>query len=190
MSALKSSQQEKFAQLCACGVIPSDAYREAYPKSKNWKDKTVWEKSSRLYNDGKVQARIAELVQAAAKRAEIDAAYVLKRLVEIDQMDVADILDDDGSVKAIARWPKIWRQYLSGMDLAEMYAGAGDDKQIVGVLKKIKWPDKVKNLELLGKHLNVGAFVEKIDMTTKGESLNKGRSLDDFYQEAHVSAKP
>jgi hypothetical protein len=29
--------------------------------------------------------------------------------------------------------------------------------------KKIKWPDKVKNLELLGKHIAVGAFKEKIE---------------------------
>ena len=26
------------------------------------------------------------------------------------------------------------------------------------MLKKIKWPDKVKNLELLGKHVDVNAF--------------------------------
>jgi phage terminase small subunit len=29
------------------------------------------------------------------------------------------------------------------------------------LLKKIKWPDKVKNLELLGKHISVQAFKEQ-----------------------------
>ncbi|CCK05649.1 Phage terminase small subunit [Cronobacter sakazakii 696] len=29
------------------------------------------------------------------------------------------------------------------------------------LLKKIKWPDKVKNLELLGKHISVMAFKEQ-----------------------------
>lgn len=29
------------------------------------------------------------------------------------------------------------------------------------LLKKIKWPDKVKNLELLGKHVSVQAFKEQ-----------------------------
>ena len=31
------------------------------------------------------------------------------------------------------------------------------------LLKKIKWPDKVKNLELLGKHIDVNAFKETVD---------------------------
>ncbi len=37
-------------------------------------------------------------------------------------------------------------------------AGEGDN---AGLLKKIKWPDKVKNLELLGKHVDVQAFKEQ-----------------------------
>jgi phage terminase small subunit len=40
------------------------------------------------------------------------------RLVEIDQMDVIDILNDDGSLKPIREWPKIWRTTLSGFDLS------------------------------------------------------------------------
>lgn len=31
------------------------------------------------------------------------------------------------------------------------------------LLKKIKWPDKVKNLELLGKHVSVQAFKEQME---------------------------
>ncbi|MCL0196158.1 hypothetical protein M2T54_29260, partial [Klebsiella pneumoniae] len=37
---------------------------------------------------------------------------------EIDQMDVLDILNDDGSLKPIREWPKIWRTTLSGFDLS------------------------------------------------------------------------
>ncbi|NGE23598.1 terminase small subunit, partial [Klebsiella pneumoniae] len=36
---------------------------------------------------------------------------------------------------------------------------AGDSTVL---LKKIKWPDKVKNLELLGKHISVQAFREQV----------------------------
>lgn len=38
-----------------------------------------------------------------------------------------------------------------------------DETTIENILKKIKWPDKVKNLELLGKHISVQAFKEQID---------------------------
>lgn len=35
------------------------------------------------------------------KRLRVSADYVLLRLVEIDQMDVLDILNDDGGLKPI-----------------------------------------------------------------------------------------
>ena len=117
--------------------------------------------------NGAITGRIAQLRINVIQRAEIDASYVLRRLVEIDEMDVADILNADCSLLPISEWPKVWRQYLSGMDILEI--GSSDNP--IGVLKKIKWPDKLKNLELLGKHLQVGAFVEKVDVTSKGESV-------------------
>lgn len=33
------------------------------------------------------------------------------------------------------------------------------------ILKKIKWPDKVKNLELIGKHVDVNAFKERTEVS-------------------------
>jgi phage terminase small subunit len=129
---------------------------------------------------------VAAAIQAAmAERAEqtkIDANYVLKRLAEIDQMDVIDIMHEDMSLKPISQWPKIWRQFLSGFDLAEMFEGRGEDRDMVGILKKIKWPDKTKNLELLGKHVSVGAFMDrsKTEITgADGKDLIPARTEDE-----------
>ncbi|HHQ6550895.1 TPA: terminase small subunit [Serratia fonticola] len=110
-----------------------------------------------------IQIRIADLKAQRNEQVNIDAAYVLRRLVEIDQMDVLDIMTDDMSIKPVSEWPASWRRYLSGFDLADMFEGRGEDREMVGILKKIKWPDKVKNLELLGKHVSVMAFKEQID---------------------------
>lgn len=109
-----------------------------------------------------VAERIIELKNERNDEVGIDAAYVLRRLVEIDQMDVLDILLPNGELKPIKDWPKTWRTTLSGMDVTEM---AGDDP---GFLKKIKWPDKVKNLELLGKHVTVQAFKENVKTEQSG----------------------
>jgi phage terminase small subunit len=112
------------------------------------------------------------LIIERTKRTQIDADYVLKRLVEIDQMDVIDILNDDMSMKPVSEWPAIWRQFINGFDVAEMFEGAGDQREMTGILKKIKWPDKVKNLELLGKHVSVQAFNEKKELTgPNGQAL-------------------
>lgn len=129
------------------------------------------ERSARQYGESllskpAIQAAVAEAQEARAKRVEVDQDYVLQRLIEIDQMDVLDILNDDMSLKPVSNWPRVWRQYLSGFDLAEMFEGRGEDRDIVGILKKIKWPDKVRNLELLGRHF--GMFPSKVEHTGQG----------------------
>lgn len=121
-------------------------------------------KASVMMRDERIQKRIAELMEERNKRMRVSADYVLMRLVEIDQMDVIDILNDDMSIKPVSEWPKVWRQYLTGFELADMLEGRGDEKELVGILKKIKWPDKVKNLELIGKHVDVNAFKERLDV--------------------------
>lgn len=128
--------------------------------------KTAQEQSSRLLSNVMVQARVSELKSERAEQIGIDAAYVLKRLVEIDQMDVLDILMSNGELKPIADWPKTWRTTLCGMDVTEL---AGD---ATGLLKKIKWPDKVKNLELLGKHVTVQAFREQVKSEVTVDSIS------------------
>jgi len=110
---------------------------------------------------------ISGLMANRNEDVKIDADYVLKRLIQIDQMDFIDILEEDGSFRPVSKWPKVWRTYLSGIDITEMHT----DGQMAGMLKKIKWPDKVKNLELLGKHINVQAFKDKaeVDVTITHE---------------------
>jgi len=126
-------------------------------------EKTASVKGYSLTKDPLVNELINKLIDERNERVKVDADYVLKRVTEIDQMDVIDILNDDGSIKPVSEWPSIWRQMLSGIDLAEIWEGSGDQRQLVGILKKIKWPDKVKNLELMGKHVKVQAFKEKIE---------------------------
>ncbi|WP_142630924.1 terminase small subunit [Raoultella planticola] len=126
--------------------------------------KTAAVKASVMMRDERIQKRIAELMEERNKRLRVSADYVLLRLVEIDQMDVIDILNDDMSIKPVSEWPKVWRQYLTGFELADMFEGRGDEKELVGILKKIKWPDKVKNLELIGKHVDVMAFKERMEV--------------------------
>lgn len=161
----------------------SKAYRKAYPQSKRWKDKTVHEKASRLFSEGKVQARVNQLQLEAAKIADeqfkVDATYVLKRLTEIDQMDVLDILQDDGSLKPVREWPKVWRTTLSGLDINRLKTLGDGDDAIESVLQKIKWPDKVKNLELIGKHVDVQAFKDQVGVSG-GLKISHEEALDEL----------
>ncbi|MGY9523632.1 terminase small subunit [Citrobacter freundii] len=134
-------------------------------------------KASVMMRDERIQKRIAELMEERNKRLRVSADYVLLRLVEIDQMDVLDILNDDGTIKPIREWPKIWRTTLSGFDLSSTIMNM-DETSIETILKKIKWPDKVKNLELIGKHVDVNAFRERLEIDVKmtiAEKMAKAR---------------
>ncbi|EHG6168324.1 terminase small subunit [Escherichia fergusonii] len=133
-------------------------------------------KASVMMRDERIRKRIAELMEERNKRNRVSADYVLMRLVEIDQMDVLDILNDDGGMKPIAEWPKVWRTSLSAMDIATIKTtqaslqkenGEADlsVEDVEHILKKVKWPDKVKNLELIGKHVDVNAFKERLEVS-------------------------
>lgn len=131
-----------------------------------------------------IAKRIAELKAERNEEVGVDAAYVLRRLVEIDQMDAADILDDEGNMLPISAWPKVWRTSLSGMDINRLrMAGKGgseDDESFETTIQKIKWPDKVKNLELLGKHVDVQAFKENIKTEQTGTMQVVNYSPSDY----------
>lgn len=126
------------------------AIRAGYSKN------SAKEQSSRLLTKANVQELLTKRKAERSQRTKIDADYVLNRLVEIDEMDVADILDNEGNALPINQWPMCWRRTISGLDLQELMAG-----DIQTVVRKIKWPDKVKNLELIGKHVDVQAFKEQ-----------------------------
>jgi len=130
-----------------------------------YSEKSSRNQGARMMANDDILDRIAELKAERNEQVGVDAAYVLRRLTEIDQMDVLDILLTNGELKPIKDWPKVWRTTLSGMDVVEM---ASADS--AALLKKIKWPDKVKNLELLGKHVTVQAFKEQVSSEVTGKN--------------------
>lgn len=117
--------------------------------------------ASRLMATDVVSARIDSLVNERKIRVLASADYVLQRLIDIDQLDIADIVDSEGNLLPIGQWNEAWRLSVSALDVSEM-------KTASAVVKKIKMPDKLKNLELLGKHTSVLAFKERSEARTSG----------------------
>ena len=165
MAELKAPKREMFCREYIKDLNGTQAaIRAGY--SPRTADRMAYE----LLKKPEIQAFVLQSKAERVEEVKIDANYVLKRLIEIDEMDVADILDDGGDFLPIRKWPKVWRTTLSGLDIAII--NSGDTETI---LKKIKWPDKVKNLELLGKHIGVGAFTEKVDHTSSDGSMSPAK---------------
>jgi len=120
----------------------------------------------RLLDNVDVATAIDEARNERATETRIDAAWVLKRLAAEAEADVADLYGDDGKLKPIRDWPKIWRQGLvSGIETEQLFEGHGEDRERIGTLRKIRLSDRVKRLELIGKHIGVKAFEETINVT-------------------------
>lgn len=116
---------------------------------------------------------VLELLRAKqaerAERTKIDADWLLTRLAAQADADVKDLLNDDGSLKPVSEWPSVWRRGLvAGIEVLEEFEGTGEDRKRIGVLKKVKLTDRMKSLELIGKHVNVGAFREKVEHSGPG----------------------
>lgn len=120
-----------------------------------YSEKTAQQVGSENLSKPVINQYISTLKAERSDSVAVDAKYVLNRLVEIDKLDVLDILDDVGNMKAIKDWPKSWRTSISGLDVQDMISGDTES-----VIKKIKWPDKLRNLELLGKHVDIKAWEE------------------------------
>ena len=86
MTEKLTNKQEAFVLALIEGKSQSDAYRSTY-KADRMKDKTVDEKASRLFAEGKVRARFEELQakvrSEAEQRSVASAADVLEELSNI-----------------------------------------------------------------------------------------------------------
>ena len=159
-----SAKQERFCQEYMVDLNAAQAaIRTGYS------ERSAKVKGCQILSMPHIKARIKELKSKRIARVEANADYVLRRLIEIDELDVSDILDANGNILAVSDWPQSWRRTVSGVDVSELFDGSGDERKVAGLLKKIKWPDKLRNLELLGKHIDVGAFRETIDHNHSGE---------------------
>jgi len=84
-----TAKREKFCQGIVSGMSQSDAYRDAY-STKNTSTKTIWENASRLADNSKVKARIAELRQPVAEKAQITLESHLDDLMKLRNLAVQE----------------------------------------------------------------------------------------------------
>lgn len=174
-----TAKQEKFAQELAKGKSQRVAYRAAYPNSRKWKDSVVDSRASTMFNkNDKVMARYNELRARVVKEAEDEciasAKDVIKELAKIafsNGTDFAQVVTkereklvqdpESGEFKSCI----VVEQFVELKDSEQL----DDNKKaaIAGIKQgkfgiEINTCDKVKALELLGKHL--GIFTDKIDI--------------------------
>jgi len=122
--------------------------------------------ASELLTFPDVQAEIRRQMDARAARVECNADTVLRELLRLATVDIGDAFDEFGRLRPIQDIPEDVRRALAGIDSYEEFAGRGEDRERVGETKKIRLVDKIRALELLGKHL--GMFRDRIEHSGPG----------------------
>lgn len=151
-AAKLTGQQEKFALGVASGKTQADAYREAYPRSKKWKDSAVYSQASALMADSKVSTRVKELKERITNAGIASAERVLLEASRLALFDPRKLFREDGSPKPINELDDDTAAALAGLDVLEEFEGSGDERVFVGYTKKYKIADKNSALEKLFKH--------------------------------------
>lgn len=100
-----------------------------------------------------IDVAISKAKKERSDITKIDAAWLLKHLAQEVIADVNDLYDESNNIKPVKEWPLIWRQGLV----------AGIESGPLGITK-IKIADRTKIKELLGKHVDIKAFADKLDV--------------------------
>lgn len=102
----------------------------------------------------------------AARRAQLQASTeitqerVLRELAKVAFLDSRRFFDADGRPVPLHQLDAETAGAVVGLDVLEEFAGIGPEREKVGEVKKYKLADKVKALELLGRHL--GTFDDRV----------------------------
>lgn len=111
--------------------------------------------------------QISEAIQSAlakrTERVEITQDMVLRELARVAFADLRSIYRPDGSMMSVSELSDDAAASVAGVESAEIADGSGDSKTVAGYIRKVKRWDKVKALELLGKHL--GMYTDRVALS-------------------------
>lgn len=107
-------KQEKFCNKYLESGNASEAYRAVYG-CKGWKDESVWENASRLLNNSKVAARVAELRKEMENRSNMSKDEVIAWLTSIIKGEEIDdykrISENNKSDYSVTTRQKVSKQW-------------------------------------------------------------------------------
>lgn len=113
----------------------------------------------RLMKNAEVHTRIAEAMAELSKRTGVNQERVIRELARVAFINATDVINmSDATIKSDAG-----RDDTAAISSVKVKTIPTEEGEIVE--REVKISDKLKALELLGKHL--GMFTEKLDVTGK-----------------------
>lgn len=129
----------------------------------------------RLLKTPEVNEYLSSIVEIKHERSLIDATELLVNLDNMFNADFADIIDKDNNCfKAIHDMPVIWRKMVKGVKYKKV-KGSNEAH-----ITEITFIDRLRVLEMIGDHRQVGAFAKvnihaTMDFDKMNENIQAGR---------------
>lgn len=140
-----------------------------------YSEKTAQQMGAENLSKPMVKAAIDSAIKSRTIETQIDANWVLRRLAAEADADVNDLYDETGAIKPVREWPLIWRQGLvAGIKHQELRDSEGN--RTGEYIVDIKISDRIRRLELIGKHVRVNAFqdtVNHVGLDALGDRLER-----------------
>lgn len=162
-----SKMQEMFVQCYLADPkmnAAQAAMRAGYAESTAYSQASTWVGTNRETCPPKMH-HVWDAVHAAleARRmsVKVEAQDILIMLKEMAEADIAEAFDENGELREIKDMPKALRNLLTGMDVFEVMDE--DSQRLASRTKKPRFTKKLEVIELLGKHIGVQAFKERVD---------------------------
>ena len=148
-----TDKEEKYCQSYVVCANQSTAYRLAYD-AESMNANTVAVEATRLHSSPNITLRIKELQKEAYERNKITIDELIQTMAGMVRFDIADLYEDNGSLKSVHNMPKEARVMIAEMTALEEYAPDGHGgRELIGYTKKVKTIDKLQAIEKLMKHL-------------------------------------
>lgn len=109
------------------------------------------------------ESRSKRYRQALNDRGEWATERLLQELRRLAFVDIRSAFTPQGTIKPMDQWPDELGSAVQSVDVEELFAGRGAEKEHIGQSKKIKFWDKNKSIETLCKTMQM--FQDRVEIT-------------------------
>lgn len=142
----------------------------AAAKRAGYSKKTAHSQGPRLLENVEIKAAIDNFLNRATEKAELSVASVLAELKKVGFAKLAHAFGPDGALLPLDQMPEDTQAALAGVESDEIFVGRGATKMQIGHTRKVKMVDKIRALELIGKHFKM--FTDVTEVKTNGIQIN------------------
>ena len=143
--------------------------------------------ANRLVQKSQVAELIKQEEEKALKMAGVDRVRILLEMSNLAYSNLQRLFREDGSLMDPGEWDPETAAAVSSVEVFEEFEGTGKNRRLAGYVKKIKFWDKPRALEMLAK--NQGLLKENIIFPDKdGNPMNPGVTVQNRIEVVFVNA--